>query len=58
MEGQGEAMLEPEGETYDESQQVITLQYAKCTHGSALSSKYHKNQLLNWTIITLQIIFV
>lgn len=23
MEGQGEAMLDPEGETYDESQQVI-----------------------------------
>lgn len=25
MEGQGEAMLDPEGETYDESQQVIRL---------------------------------
>ena len=23
MEGQGEAMLDPEGETYDETQQVI-----------------------------------
>lgn len=25
MEGQGEAMLDPEGETYDESQQVILM---------------------------------
>lgn len=24
MEGQGEAMLDPEGETYDETQQVIS----------------------------------
>lgn len=28
MEGQGEAMLDPEGETYDESQQVIHIQGA------------------------------
>lgn len=28
MEGQGEAMLDPEGETYDESQQVIRIQGA------------------------------
>lgn len=29
MEGQGEAMLDPEGETYDESQQVIRVHQAK-----------------------------
>lgn len=28
MEGQGEAMLDPEGETYDESQQVILVHEA------------------------------
>lgn len=28
MEGQGEAMLDPEGETYDESQQVILVHKA------------------------------
>lgn len=28
MEGQGEAMLDPEGETYDESQQVILVHRA------------------------------
>lgn len=28
MEGQGEAMLDPEGETYDESQQVILVHQA------------------------------
>lgn len=32
MEGQGEAMLEPEGETYDETQQVISPHDTKLTH--------------------------
>lgn len=32
MEGQGEAMLEPEGETYDETQQVHDTKHA---HASA-----------------------
>lgn len=44
MEGQGEAMLEPEGETYDESQVISLLNtkhvlymsqlYFKVSHGS------------------------
>lgn len=37
MEGQGEAMLDPEGETYDETQQVISLQETKQMHLSDLS---------------------
>lgn len=32
MEGQGEAMLDPEGETYDETQQVISTHHTKCIH--------------------------
>uniref|UniRef100_A0A672GDP8 Beta-synuclein n=1 Tax=Salarias fasciatus TaxID=181472 RepID=A0A672GDP8_SALFA len=32
MEGQGEAMLEPEGETYDESQQLEAHQYSRAWH--------------------------
>lgn len=31
MEGQGESMLEPEGETYDETQQVIVLHASVCS---------------------------
>uniref|UniRef100_A0A3Q3W6F6 Uncharacterized protein n=1 Tax=Mola mola TaxID=94237 RepID=A0A3Q3W6F6_MOLML len=32
MEGQGEAMLDPEGETYDDTQQVIRLHATKHPH--------------------------
>lgn len=39
MEGQGEAMLDPEGETYDESQQVILVHEANCLlHHACLGS--------------------
>lgn len=45
MEGQGEAMLEPEGETYDETQQVISLHNTKCIHVFIL--KYRMSVFLN-----------
>lgn len=37
MEGQGEAMLDPEGEAYDETQQVISRYDTQYIHVSAHS---------------------
>uniref|UniRef100_A0A8C7ZNB8 Synuclein, beta n=1 Tax=Oryzias sinensis TaxID=183150 RepID=A0A8C7ZNB8_9TELE len=58
MEGQGEGMLEPEGETYDETQQVISQQdtspYASyCSLKDQVSQCFHKTRIPRWMFFYL-----
>lgn len=58
MEGHGEGMLEPEGETYDETQQVISQQdtspyVSYCSLKDQVSQCFHKTRIPRWMFFYL-----